>query len=378
MEDALEPRPNARSRLRRAAASGAFLLRRAAAFAAFLCLTATPAGAASTPSVVAADASHFPSVLVTVRLPGTADLGIDDVSLSENGQQVPDVIVKSLAVSNGEYQSVILVIDNTKDVSASELKEILDAAQTFITTVPDTVPFGVVTMASKPQVLQKAEFHDQPQAKRALATIRPTSSDAALGPALSAAAGAETPKGQHNILLFSGASAASQPVSGSVTKAVDRTSAAVSAIVLGSAPGKDLAALVSHTSGSAATASAGTLSDTTTTLAHEIGDQYLLSYQSYAAPGSQLNIAIDVKGQHLEATAEVPTSASPNPSPTPNPALFSGTRGYILIIVIIVALLVLTSIPGRVRDRRRRRAGGGGGGGRRGGRRTRRRERQGR
>ena len=141
-----------------------------------IALAGTGAGAASSlgpAQIVSTDVSRFPSVLVTLSLPGTKDLKVDDVVLTENGTQIPQggrhgVIVKSLAVSSGEYQSVVLAIDNSKDVSDSELKAILNAAHAFIAAVPSTVPFGVVTLASKPQVLQKAVFHDQPDARRAL------------------------------------------------------------------------------------------------------------------------------------------------------------------------------------------------------------------
>jgi hypothetical protein len=336
--------------------------------------------------VVSTDVAKFPSVLVTLSLPGTKDLKVDDVLLTENGTQMEQggrhgVIVKSLAVSSGEYQSVVLAIDNSKDVSASELKTVLNAAHDFIATVPDTVPFGVVTLASKPQVLQKAVFHDQPDARRALDSIKASNAPATLDQGLDAAVkGAIAPRGQRNIVVFSGASTAAQSLSASTSKSMEKSGARVSAIVFGKAGG-DLSSLTDRTAGTAESATTGTLSQVNEALAHRIGDQFLLSYPSHAGPGDQLSIAIQVSGETLHTSATVPSNAPPGVTPSPKTGVFSGTRGYILIIVIIVALLVLTSIPGRVRDRRRRRAGGdggrgGGGGGRRGGRRTRRRERQ--
>src|SRR5205085_1473017 len=145
------------------------------------------------------------------------------------------------------------------------------------------------------------------------------------------------------------------------TDAVGKAHARVSAIVLGSQQGSDLSALVDRSGGTSTTAASGTFPQAVDALAHRIGNQYLLSYQSVAAPGDRLNFSIDVKGQTFQTSATVPSSATPLVSPTPNPALFSGTHGYVLIIVIIVALLVLTSIPGRMRARRRARGGGGGG-----------------
>jgi hypothetical protein len=289
------------------------------------------------------------------------------------------VIVKSLAVSSGEYQSVVLAIDNSKDVSDAELKAILNAAHEFIATVPSTVPFGVVTLASKPKVLQKAVFHDQADARRALDSIKSSSSSASLDEGLRVARSALAPRGQRNLLLYATGSTAGQSISSSTSKAVEKTGARVSAIVLNGKAGGDLSSLSSATAGTVETATTGTLSQVNDALAHRIGDQFLLSYQSHAAPGEKLDLTVQVNGQTLHTSATVPSGAPPGVTPTPDTALFSGTRGYILIIVIVVVLLVLTSIPGRIRDRRRRRAGGGGGhggGGGGGGRKSRRRERQ--
>jgi hypothetical protein len=292
------------------------------------------------------------------------------------------VIVKSLAVSSGEYQSVVLAIDNSKAVSGGELKAILDAAHSFIATVPSTVPFGVVTLASKPAVLQKAVFHDQPQARRALDSIKLARTPASLDQGLRASLDAIAPRGQRNVVVFAGGSTGGQSISAGTTRAAKRSGVRVSAVVLGGQVGSDLSALSEQTGGTADTATSGTLRQVSDALAHRVGDQYLLSYQSHADPGERLDISVAVNGETLHTSVSVPSSATPGVSPTPNPALFSGTRGYILIIAILVALLVLTSIPGRMRRRRRNRAGGdgAGGGGAGGGgaprRRQRRRERQ--
>jgi von Willebrand factor type A domain len=375
----------ARRRMARSIAVAAVLFGLAA-----VALAATGAGAASSlgpAQVVSTDVSRFPSVLVTLSLPGTKDLKVDDVVLMENGTQMQQggrhgVIVKSLAVSSGEYQSVVLAIDNSKDVSESELKAILNAAHAFIAAVPSTVPFGVVTLASKPQVLQKAVFHDQADARRALDSITRSSSSASLDAGLRVARSALAPRGQRSVLVYAGGSTAGQSISSSTSKSVEKSGARVSAIVLNGKAGGDLSSLSSATAGTVETATNGTLSQVNDALAHRIGDQFLLSYQSHAGPGEKLDLTIQVNGETLHTSATVPSGAAPGVTPTPDTALFSGTRGYILIIVIIVVLLVLTSIPGRVRDRRRQRAGSGGGGGGRGdggrggGRQRRRRERQ--
>jgi hypothetical protein len=341
--------------------------------------------------VLSVDVSQFPAVRLTVSLPGTADLKVGDVQLTENGQSIPDVIVKSLAVSNGEYQSVAFAIDNSKQTSLSELRQLTDAAHAFIAAVPSTVPFGVLTLAPKPQSLVKIAFHDQPAARRALDSIRPSGSDSSLSDGLIAATKLFPIRGQHNILVLSASGSWSGSASsGDVSKAVQKAGARVFAITLGSRPPSELAAMAAKTGGSTSTASGGDLSSVTDSLAHQIGDQYLLSYQSVAGAGDRLDLAVTVHGQTIQASTTVPTSATPGFSPTPNPALFSGTRGYLLIGAILVALLVLSSIPGRFRQRRNRAGeggrqresrGGGGGRGRRegrGGRRGRRRDRAGR
>jgi hypothetical protein len=313
-------------------------------------------------------------IRITVRLPGTKDLGVGDVRVNENGNEIVHanrggVIVKSLAVANGQYQSVALVIDNSKAASAADLKQLEGAAQAFIAAVPSTVPFGVVTLASKPQVLQKVEFHDQPAARRALDSVRPASTDPDLSDAIVAAAGTFPIRGQHNIVVLSTGPGSSGALSGAAAKAVQKAGALVSTITLGGQAGSDLASLADRTGGTTTSASAGDLPAATDALAHRIGDQFLLTYPSLAHPGDHLDIKITILGKTIQTSATVPASA-PGISPTPSPALFSGTRGYILIIAIIVALLVLSSIPGRVRSRRRR----GGGAGRERGPRMRRRD----
>jgi hypothetical protein len=365
-----------RRRIDRSTAVAAVLFALAAvALAATGAFAASPSPTSSLgpAQVVSTDVSRFPSVLVTLSLPGTKDLKVDDVVLTENGTQMQQggrhgVIVKSLAVSSGEYQSVVLAIDNSKDVSDAELKATLNAAHEFIATVPSTVPFGVVTLASKPQVLQKAVFHDQADARRALESIKRSNSPASLGGGLDAAVkGAIAPRGQRSVLVYASGSTAGQSISSSTSKAVEKSGARVSAIVLNGKAGGDLSSLSSATAGTVETATTGTLSQVNDALAHRIGDQFLLSYQSHAAAGEKLDLAIKVNGETLHTSATVPSTAPPGVTPSPKTGLFSGTRGYVLIIVIVVALLVLTSIPGRIRDRRRRRAGGGGGGGRGGG-----------
>jgi hypothetical protein len=313
-------------------------------------------------TVVSADVSQFPQVKVVVSLPGTKDLGVGDVQISESGNEIPEVIVKSLAVANGEYQSVALVVDDSSAASARETKLLADTALEFLNAVPNTVPFGVVTLA-EPHVLQSIEFHNQPSARKALASIRPTGADPDLPGALRTASGLFPLRGQHNVVVFSTDAATDTSLKGDVAKALDKEGVRVFAIALGSEAGSDLAALADETAGSAQAVPDSGLQSATDHLSQVIGDQYLLSYQSVAEPGATLDLRITAGGQTFGAEATVPEDATPGVSPTPNPALFAGTRGYILIIVIIVALILLSSIPGRVRDRRRRGAGGGGGGG---------------
>ena len=76
----------ARRRMARSIAVAAVLFGLAA-----VALAATGAGAASSlgpAQVVSTDVSRFPSVLVTLSLPGTKDLKVDDVVLTENGTQM--------------------------------------------------------------------------------------------------------------------------------------------------------------------------------------------------------------------------------------------------------------------------------------------------
>jgi hypothetical protein len=319
---------------------------------------ATGGSSAGSDRIVSIDVANFPSVLITLSLPGTSELKVDDVTVTENGATLAQggrhgVIVKSLAVSNGEYQSVVFAIDNSDQVSATELRSFISAAHSFVSAVPSTVPFGVVTLASKSKVIQSVSFSDQAQTQQALDSIGSSSGGSSLDEGLVAAMKATASRGQRNIVVLASAATARQAISSKTDRAIDRSGARVFAIVLGNA-GSRLATTSNRTGGIVDSASAQSLSTVTNALAHEIGDQYLLSYQSHAAAGQRLDISVAVNNQTLHTSAIAPAAAHGAVTPSPSGGLFRGTHGFVLIIALIVLFVVLTSIPGRLRDRRKR------------------------
>src|SRR5207253_416400 len=153
--------------------------------------------------------------------------------------------------------------------------------------------------------------------------------------------------GQHNIVLLSDGgdtiSTGTEPQAIAAAKKAGAQIFAVSLETEASEP-KVLTALAKGTNGSFSSTSAADLQRIYQGLAQEISDQYVVTYRSTAAPGSQIDLSVEAAGASDSSVLIAPKGHVVPPAHSPTPVeesspLLSGTIGLLVVIALAFAAL---------------------------------------
>jgi tight adherence protein B len=316
---------------------------------ALLALSAAPAFAADAPATVTSirsvDTDAFPTVKVTVSTPGSTTLSSEDVHITENGQPVSSLAVQPLSTS-GQQVDVVLAIDASRSMEGEPLKLALQAAKTFLDQLPPSVRVGVVTFGQDVRT-PVALTTDRDKATKAIDATQTIGIGTRLYDGVEAAASQFSGPGQHNIVLLSdGGDTISNGTESQAVSAAKKAGAQIFAVSLeteASEP-KVLQSLASGTDGSFSSTSAADLQRIYEGLAQEISDQYVVSYRSSAAPGSQIQLSVEAAGGSDSSVLIAPKGHAAPPAHSPAPVeesspLLAGTIGLIVVILLAFAAL---------------------------------------
>ena len=302
------------------------------------------------------DLSAWPKVAVSL-----AGGESRDFSITENGQQVSDVSVKSFDES-GTTVEVILAIDTSGSMLGEPHAASLSAARRFIATVPQNVRVGLVTFADTARVVVTPTAA-RARVLKALGTLSAVG-ETALYDAVRTSAGAFGKADQRNLVLLSdGGDTVSSASLSTALRSAKRSKVAVHTVGLtsGEADLATLKSMSSKTGGSYSVADVAELSTMFEGLAGDIENQYILTYRSRIEAGEQFTVEItsaDGSDQRLSLAPEE-SSTEPRPvAPEPADPLLTGTAGLMTVLTLCFiaismgAYLMMSKSASDKRDRR--------------------------
>ena len=297
----------------------------------------------------------WPQVKVTVAARGLVE---PEFSVSENGVTVADVEVQTFA-ETGRTIDVMLVIDTSGSMEGAPLTAALDAARSFVRSVPDNIDVGIVTFSDAPRVVLPLTSDRE----RALEVLQApvAAGETALYDAVVTASEQFSSDSQRNIVLLSdGGDTASSALLPAAVAAARDADAAIFAVGLTSGEA-DVAALKRLAAGDRGRYAPAGTADLTTIyeeLAEELQNQFVLSYKSTVEPGQQFSVEV-ASSSGLDSAVllapEVETASEPRRVEAPEPPLLRGTPGLVIALSLLfcsIALLVYALMGSRARKRR--------------------------
>lgn len=259
-------------------------------------MTGGRAMADSDVSIREVDVSRFPIVRLVVSTPEPLSSGNRDVQVVENGASVQVVDVSSLGGPSGRVDAA-LAIDVSNSMRGSRLGTALAAARTFVASVPESMPVGVLTFSQRPLMLSSVSI-DRASVESAVASIgSSTTAGTALYDAVATAAAMfdADSDDQHNLVLVTDGrnTAGDLDLAGAVSAA---KAADMHVFTIGLAgPSTDevtLRALARGTGGTYASISADQLNAVYSGLAEEFSSQYVVEYRSKAPVGVTVTASV--------------------------------------------------------------------------------------
>jgi len=311
---------------------------------AFALVAPWAAQAESNADIRKVDTSAFPNVAVTISLPGTPSLSTGDVQLIENGQPASVAGVQPLGATSID---VVLAIDLSTSMRGEPLSSAVAAAKRFLGGLPDAARVGLVTFSSKANVAVPLTT-DRSKVNAALGRLSKTQNGTALFDAVDRAVGMFSGAGQHNIvLLANGPNNTGATDRDAAIGAAHRTGATIFSVGFrgGDTDVQTMLALADGTGGSYQSAKTAKLSSLYAQLATQISDQFVVTYQSSAQPGGQIDLKMEAAGNVLSSLVLAPKPHVRGPvQPETHDVrpLLRGSLGMLIaILVTFVALFIL-------------------------------------
>ena len=307
------------------------------------------------------DAGEYPQVGVTFSVAG--ETSARDMAVTENGEAISDVEVTPLEESTTGVD-VVLVVDTSGSIEDA-LASAISAAKSFVAKLPDDARIGVVSFSDSFRIERRLTLNRN----GVLASLEAleASGETALYDGVDAALGLFSGDSQRNIVLLSdGGDTTSRGTLSRVMVAASAADTAIHSIAL-KTPETDRDALRSLARASGGTYSSAATSDLAEVyegIASALSQQFLVTYTTEAAAGSEIEIGISASGGTDVASLGIPSDvvAVPSPGPadthSPAPVRFGATWGLIVILaltfaaVFCLAYLVLGRRSRSVRERR--------------------------
>lgn len=307
-------------------------------------LAAGPAAAARRQvDIRKVDLGEWPLVSVTV-----ASRGVEKPKfvLSENNVPATTDVEVASFTETGQDVDVVLVIDTSGSMEGAPLASALDAARTFVQSVPDNIRIGVVTFSDSPVVALPLTLDRERTLSVLAAPV--AQGETALYDAVTEAADMFSGNAQRNMVVLSdGGDTASKT---SLDSAVSATrDAGTTVYSLGLTSGEaDEAALRRLAAGPRSRYSPVDTADLTTLyegLAAELKNQYTISYRSAIDPGTQFTLQVATEGATDSAELLAPRVAVPSESRQSReveaPPLLRGTAGLVIVLALFFVSLSL-------------------------------------
>jgi tight adherence protein B len=305
-------------------------------------------------------AEEFPEVTMTISVDGATS--VDDLAITEDGQEVADVEIAPLGETNVGVD-VVLLVDTSGSMKPARSTAI-SAAKSFVKELPNEVRIGVVSFADSATVEQDLTF-DKRVVLDALGGLE-TTGETALYDGVDTALGLFASDAQRNIVLLSdGGDTASRASLGEITSAASRADTAIYSIALETPEtDKDALRLLSGSSGGSYLSTAtGDLKSVYGKIASTLSQQYLVSYTTEAGGATEIELGVSGPGGSDSFVFETPSGAPGAPAPTevepPAPPVRLDVAWMLVVMLTLTFgaafFLALVLLGGRYRRRRKRR-----------------------
>jgi tight adherence protein B len=325
--------------------------------AAVSCLTAASASAAGI-ELSEAKSGSFPSRTFVLTLPDRRLITSRDVTVEENGDPVDGLRVVPGNAAGARTFGVVLVIDTSQSMRGAPIAAAMAAARAFAAQRPPAQRLGIVFF-SHDWHTGLSLTNDPTKISGALAAAPLLSKGTHLYDATAAAlrdlAAANVSAGSI-VVLSDGADVGSTLSSSAVAEAARRVHTRVFTIGLRSRSfsGSALQALAAESGGRYAEAAPGQLARLFAALGRRFGNEYLVTYRSTAALGSQVRVVATVGG--LAGVARATYLAPPVPKATVTPVHENGfwhSPSALVVAALVAAALLGMAVFLLVRPSRR-------------------------
>lgn len=312
-----------------------------------LCAVAAPAGAAVDLRLTKVSDAPFPDRAFILSAPAGTTFNPGDVQLRENGRRVTNSDVLAAEAAGAKELGVVLVIDASRSMRGRPIRAAMTAARAFARRRSPEQPLAVVTFNERPQVLLPFTT-DSAAIGRALASPPRLGHDTHVYDATVAAMRlldeADVSPGSV-VVLSDGADTGSRASAEGAVAATRAAGARLFTVGLrsGAYDGQSLERLAQGAGGRATTAtSPAELARIYDALGSQLANEYLISYRSYATPGTRVFVDARVTGVAGHASAQyVAPHGAGGPSPFKRPA---GQAFWTSVIPLILVSL-LCAVP---------------------------------
>lgn len=305
-------------------------------------------------------AEDFPEVTMTISVDGGTN--VDDLAITEDGQEVADIEIAPLGESNVGVD-VVLLVDTSGSMKPARSTAI-SAAKSFVRELPNEVRIGVVSFADSATVEQDLTS-DKRVVLDALGGLE-TTGETALYDGVDTGLGLFASDAQRNIVLLSdGGDTASRASLGEITSAASRADTAIYSIALETPEtDKDALRLLSGSSGGSYLSTAtGDLKSVYGKIASTLSQQYLVTYRTGAGGATEIELGVSGPGGSDSVVFETPAGASGAPAPNevdpPAPPLRLDVAWMLAVVLALTFgaafFLALVLLGGRYRRRRKSR-----------------------
>jgi tight adherence protein B len=307
------------------------------------------------------DAGEYPRVGVTVSV--TGGISASDLAVTENGEAVSEVEVTPLEESTTGVD-VVLVVDTSGSIEDA-LASAISAAKSFVAKLPEDARIGVVSFSDSFRIERRLTL-DRGGVLASLESLE-AKGETALYDGVDSALGLFSGDSQRNIVLLSdGGDTTSRATLSRVMSAASTEETAIHSIALRT-PETDrdaLRSLARASGGTYSSAATADLGDVYQGIASALSQQFLVTYATEAAGGSEIEIGVSTSGGTDVVSLGIPSDvvAAPSPGPadtnSPAPVQFGATWSLIVVLaltfaaVFCLAYLALGRRNRSVRERR--------------------------
>jgi tight adherence protein B len=307
-------------------------------------------------------AGEYPEVAVTVSVAGGTSA--DDLAVTEDGEAISDVEVTPLGESTTGVD-VVLVVDTSGSIEDA-LASAISAAKSFVAKLPDDARIGVVSFSGNFQIERRLTL-DRAGVVASLESLG-ANGETALYDGVDAALGLFSGDNQRNIVLLSdGGDTTSTTTLSRVSSAASAEETAIHSIALRT-PETDrdaLRSLARSSGGTYSSAATADLAGVYKDIASALSQQFLVTYATEAAGGSEIEIEVSTAAGADVASVDIASNvvaAAPSKGPadtdSPAPIEFGATWTLFLALaltfaaVFFIAYLLLVRRYRSVRERR--------------------------